>query len=108
MIYIRNDGGIEINHLDAKKLLDTVRLLCREKSEPIKNLCDAFNKETKNGCNMKDCSRLLSEAIDSIIENKEISDIDSFLSGNTVDFKHTQIKGLDDFELICFFVVKGE
>lgn len=108
MIYIRNDGGIEINHLDAKKLLDTVRLLCREKSEPIKNLCDAFNKETKNGRNMKDCSRLLSEAIDSIIENKEVSDIDSFLSGNTVDFKHTQIKGLDDFELICFFVVKGE
>ena len=108
MIYIRNDGGIEINHLDAKKLLDTVRLLCRGKSEPIKNLCDAFNKETKNGRNMKDCSRLLSEAIDSIIENKEVSDIDSFLSGNTVDFKHTQIKGLDDFELICFFVVKGE
>ena len=106
MIYIRNDGGIEINHLDAKKLLDTVRHLCREKSEPIKNLCDAFNKETKNGRNMKECSELLSKAIDSIVENKEVSDIDSFLSGNEVDFKHTQIKGLDDFELICFFVVK--
>ena len=70
MIYIRNDGGIEINHLDAKKLLDTVRHLCREKSEPIKNLCDAFNKETKNGRNMKECSELLSKAIDSIVENK--------------------------------------
>lgn len=108
MVYIKNDGEIEINHLESKKLLDTVRFLCRGKSEPIKDLCDQFNRETKNGRNMKECSQLLSEAIDSIIENKEVSDIDSFLNGNEVDFKHTQIKGLDDFELICFFVVKGQ
>ena len=107
MVYIKNDGQVEINHLEAKKLLDTIRFLCRGKTEPIKELCDQFNKETKNGRNMKECSQLLSEAIDSIIENKEVSDIDSFLSGNEVDFKHSQIKGLDDFELICFFVVKG-
>ena len=107
MVYIKSDGEVAINHLEAKKLLDTIRFLCHGKTEPIKNLCDQFNKETKNGRNMKKCSQLLSQAIDSIIKNKETSDIDSFLSGNDVDFKHSQIKGLDDFELICFFVVKG-
>ena len=44
----------------------------------------------------------------SIIEIKDESDMDSFLSGETVDFKHGQIKGLDDFELICFLVIKEE
>lgn len=57
---------------------------------------------------MKTFNRLLGDSISSIIEVKDESDMDSFLSGDTVDFKHGQIKGLDDFELICFLVVKSE
>ena len=30
------------------------------------------------------------------------------VSGDFIDFKHGQIKGLDDFELICFLVIKNE
>ena len=45
-------------------------------------------------------------AIASIIEVKEESDIDSFLSGGQVSFLADEIKGLDDFELICFLVVR--
>ena len=46
------------------------------------------------------------EGTDEVIEVKDESDMDSFLSGDIVDFKHGQIKGLDDFELICFLVIK--
>ena len=106
MVYIKKDGKVEINHLEAKKLLDTIRFLCRGKTVPIKELCDQFNKETKNGRNMKECSELLSNAIDSIIENKEISDIDSLFHSGGTTLNNFNIKGLDDFELICFFVVR--
>ena len=51
-------------------------------------------------------SDLLGQAISTIIEVKEESDIDSFLSGGQMSFLSTEIKGLDDFELICFLVVK--
>ena len=51
-------------------------------------------------------SELLSDAIDSIIHVKEESDIDSFLKGNQISFLSGKIKGLDDFELICFLVIK--
>ena len=37
---------------------------------------------------------------------KEDSDIDSFLSGKQMSFLSGKISGLDDFELICFLVVK--
>ena len=37
---------------------------------------------------------------------KEESDIDSFLNGGQVSFLTDTIKGLDDFELICFLVIK--
>ena len=55
---------------------------------------------------MTEFSKLLGDAISSIIEVKEESDIDSFLSGGQVSFLSNEIKGLDDFELICFLVVK--
>ena len=38
---------------------------------------------------------------------KEESDIDSFLSGGQVSFLTNEIKGLDDFELICFLVIRN-
>ena len=56
---------------------------------------------------MKQVSQLLGQSISSIIEVKEESDIDSFLTGGQVSFLSDTIKGLDDFELICFLVVKS-
>lgn len=55
---------------------------------------------------MSQYSKLLGEAIASIIEVKEENDIDSFLGGGQVSFLSNEIKGLDDFELICFLVVR--
>ena len=59
-----------------------------------------------DGKDMAEMSELLSEAIDSIIDVKEESDIDSlFFAGGTTALL-SQVSGLDDFELICFLVVK--
>lgn len=106
MVYIGVDGDIVCDYLNPKKLLDTVRLLCRGKSEPILTLCEKFNKETDDGRNMEEVSQLLSDAVNSIIDVKEESDIDSLFSTGGTSALMSQISGLDDFELICFLVVK--
>lgn len=107
MVYISNEGDVVCNHLSPKNMLDTMRFLCKGKTEPIKELCSQFNKETRDGKNMSALSKLLGEAISSIIEVKEESDIDTFLNGGKVSFlSKNKIKGLDDFELICFLVIR--
>lgn len=106
MVYIGVNGEIVCDYLNPKKLLDTVRLLCRGKSEPILTLCEKFNKETDDGRNMEEISQLLSDAINSIIDVKEESDIDSLFSAGGTSALMSEINGLDDFELICFLVVK--
>ena len=83
-----------------------MRYLCKGKTEPIAELYRKFNKETRDGKDMKQVSNLLGQSISSIIEVKEESDIDSFLNGGQVSFLTDTIKGLDDFELICFLVIK--
>lgn len=106
MVYVANDGEIIANHLQPKDILDMMRLLAKGKTSPNKVLCDEFNEETRDGCDMGAISRCLEQAIDSIVAKKEESDVSSFLNGDFVDFKSETIKGLDDFELICFFVVR--
>ena len=106
MVYISNDGKVICDHLSPKQMLDKMRFLCKGKTEPIPELYRQFNKETRDGRNMSEFSKLLGDAIASIIEVKEESDIDSFLGGGQMSFLTNEIKGLDDFELICFLVVR--
>lgn len=106
IVYISNNGEIICNHLSRKQMLDKMRFLCKGKTEPIPELFKVFNGETHDGRNMTQFSKLLGVAIASIIEMKEESDIDSFLGGGQVSFLPNEIKGLDDFELICFLVVR--
>ena len=75
MVYLSSNGEVICDYLNPKRLLDTMRLLCRGKAEPIKELCTKFNEETDDGKNMTDISMLLNDAINSIIDVKEESDI---------------------------------
>jgi SNF2 family DNA or RNA helicase len=106
MVYLSEDGEVIIDHLSPKEMLDSFRLLCKGKKEPDKELCAIFNEETDDGRKMGKYSELLGDSIASIIEVKDESEIDSFLSGKQMSFLSETINGLDDFELISFLVIK--
>jgi hypothetical protein len=106
LVYINYEGEVVVNHLKVKKILDVLRTGCKGKDKPIKEAYIEFNKETKDGKKMDKYSRLLEDAIKSIINANEESDIDSlFTSGGTTALIKS-IKGLDDFELIAFVVIR--
>lgn len=106
MVYLSHTGKVICDHLSPKKLLDKMRYACKDKTVPDKALCKQFNKETRDGKNMRHYSDLLQSAIESIITVKEESDIDDFLNGVQGNLFTGEIRGLDDFELICFLVIK--
>ena len=106
MVYIARDSNVVINHLEPKELLDHLRRLCHGKSEPVMELCRKFNGETRDGSHMGTYSKLLGDAISSIVKVKEQSDLFSFLDGDAGSLFGDEIRGLDDFELICFLVIK--
>lgn len=106
MVYIARDREIVYDYLNPKKMLDNIRLLCRGKSEPIMDLCRKFNTRTNDGKNMSELSELLNDAINSIIDVKEESDIDSLFTAGGTSALLGYVSGLDDFELICFLVVE--
>jgi SNF2 family DNA or RNA helicase len=106
MVYMGIDGEIVCDYLNPKKLLDNMRLLCRGKKAPVKALYEKFDEETNDGRDMAEMSALLSESINSIIDTKEESDIDSLFKSGGTSALLSKVSGIDDFELICFLVVK--
>ena len=106
MVYISKDSEVIVDHLDPKDLLDRMRHLCRGKSEPILELCRKFNAETRDGQRMGTYSRLLGDAISSLIKAKEFTDLFSFLDGDSGSLFGNEVRGLDDFELICFLIIR--
>jgi len=106
MVYVDMDGEVILDYLKPKKLLDTMRLLCRGKKEPIKEVYQKFNEETDDGKDMSEMSALLTDAINSIVDTKEESDIDSLFRPGGTTALLSEVSGLDDFELICFLVIK--
>lgn len=107
MVYISNDSEVIVDHLDPKALLDRMRHLCRGKDEPILDLCRKFNGETRDGQRMGKYSRLLGDAISSLIKVKETTDLFSFLDGDSGALFGNEVRGLDDFELICFLIIRN-
>lgn len=106
LVYVSDEGEVVHGYLDPKESLDAMRRLCKGKSEPDAALCRGYNKATKNGRDMRAASGLLRSAIESIVEEKAEADLDSFFSGGTTSFLENDVAGLDDFELVCFLVVR--
>ncbi len=106
LVYLDENGEVIHNHTEVKAILDKIRKTCKLQDEPIAELCRAFNKETKDGYKMDKYSKLLDRSIESIINVKAANDLNTLFNlGSDVLFSGT-IKGLDDFELITFFVIK--
>lgn len=106
LVYLDEDGVTLHSHLCPKDILDAMRQLCRGQKQPDKALCRAFNAETDDGRKMQKYSDLLEDAVLSIVDAKADSDLDSlFRTGGTTALLD-KVSGLDDFELICFVVVR--
>lgn len=106
LVYLDEDGVTLHSHLCPKDILDAMRQLCRGQKQPDKALCRAFNAETDDGRKMQKYSDLLEDAVLSIVDAKADSDLDSLFRAGGTTALLDKVSGLDDFELVCFVVVR--
>lgn len=106
LVYIAADGSVAVNHLQSKDLLTKLRHFAKGNDTPDADMVAKFNSETDNGKNMSSYTSLLTTAIQSIATVKEEKDIDSIFQIGETTVLSSEVKGLDDFELINFLVVK--
>ncbi|NVO31663.1 helicase-related protein [Hymenobacter lapidiphilus] len=66
LVYVRQDGTVRYNYVNAKQTLEMLRLLCVGQTEPIEQLCDLFSTETGDGHDMSVTNELLNKALAAI------------------------------------------
>jgi len=106
LVFIKENGETIFNHVDAKKTLDCIRLVCKGINEPLIDLCENLSAETNGYRKMDKYSGLLQKSIASILKTEEEKDVLSlFRAGGTTALQN-KIKGIEDFILISFIVIK--
>lgn len=85
-----------------------MRYVCKGSDKPDMDLCKVFNDKTRDGKDMQEFSNLLSKAIETIIQTKDESDMETFFGGGEMSFIANKINGLNDFELVCFLAIEGD
>lgn len=106
MVYVYEDGTVKYNYLHTKKILDFYKKLCAGKSEVLYEVASIFNNETREGKDMSTYSKLLEEAISSIIGKTEEKGVASLFSKGGTTLQKNLFSGLEDFELISFLIIK--
>jgi len=106
LVYLNRNGEMINNHIAAKKILDKVRLLCKDKKEPIQPLCVQVSKITNEYRKMDEYSALLRKSISTILETEEEKDILSLFRAGGTSALSNSLKGIEDFKLISFIILK--
>lgn len=106
LVYIRSSGEVFLTHGEPKKVLDAMRSLCKDKSEPELELCKLLSYETDEYHKMDAYSTLLRQSIGTILQREEEREIMSlFRAGGTTALKD-KMKGIEDFKLVSFLIVR--
>lgn len=105
LIYIRDDGEIRFNFVQAKQVLDMYRELCVGVDTPYDDLCDLFDKQTLHGAEMEHYNDLLDKAIQSLRTSYGTRAIENLLSGGKLPDSAEHINHMTDFELITWLVI---
>ncbi len=106
LVYVKNNEELFLGHMESKKILDAMRMLCKGENEPILNLCDELSKETREYSKMDSFSHLLKQSIGSILQTEKEKDVQSlFRTGGTTALKE-KLKGIEDFNLVSFLIIK--
>jgi superfamily II DNA or RNA helicase len=106
LIYIKKNGELALNHLEPKKILDAMRMLAKGKNSPIEDVCADLAEETDDYHQMDEYSTLLKQGISTILQKEEEKEVQSlFKSGGTTALQE-KIKGIEDFKLVSFLIVR--
>ena len=107
LVYVNETGEVLINHVDSKKILDSMRALCKGITTPITALCEQVNRETDEYHKMDKYSDLLKKSISSILQKEEEKEVLSLFRSGGTSAINNKFSGIEDFKLISFLIVKS-
>ena len=107
LIFMRDDGEVEYNFVQSKKILDQFQHACAGRYEPLAELVKAFDRQTDNNRNMTAYTNCLEQSVESIVgQTREKGTATLFRSGGTAASNELS-SSVDDFEVVSWLVINN-
>jgi SNF2 family DNA or RNA helicase len=105
LVHVGDDGAVLLPHTQAKRILDRLKRLALGRGLPDAVACSRFDKQSRNGEDMKAAQQLLATAVASVVGKSEERAVASlFTPGGTHALKG-EFAGSADFEVVAYLVV---
>lgn len=106
LVYIDENRNIKMSHSQSKNILDIYKGLCLEQKDINIAEMQVFNEETSYCDDMSKYTELLEKVVYDIKGIEEEKGTQSLFNLGVSNISTNQIRGLNDFELISFLVIK--
>lgn len=105
LAHVGDDGAVLLPYPQAKRILDRLKRLALGRELPDDGACAKFDKDTRQGEDMRHAQKLLAAAVASVVgKNEERAVASLFSPGGTHAIKG-EFAGSNDFEVAAFLVV---
>jgi hypothetical protein len=109
LAYAFEDGTVKYSYVQTKQVLEMMRVLCQDRTEPYEALCKLFHEETENGANMQMPDALLKAVITETNRLFKKKNLSQLTTGGRNAVLVPQQKLQDSpyqFELVTWIVIK--
>jgi len=105
LVHVGDDGVVGLTYLQAKQVLDHLKLACAGRNEADPDLARRVDRSTRNGRDMQSAQRLLAAAISSIVGKGEERAAASLFNPGGTHALAGEFAGTQDFEVIAYLTI---
>ena len=108
MVFVADDGSIQINFNQPKQVLDVLKKECLGFSSPQASVVARFNQKTQSGKNMRHYQELLEKAVTAIIGKQQEQGVQTLFQRGGIRLSGDTDRRVDDFEVVAFIALIGD
>lgn len=105
LAHVGDDGAVLLPYPQAKRILDRLKRLALGRELPDDGACAKFDKDTRQGEDMRHAQKLLAAAVASVVGKNEERAVASLFSPGGTHAMKGEFAGSNDFEVAAFLVV---
>ncbi|WP_308923368.1 helicase-related protein [Janthinobacterium sp. J1-1] len=105
LAHVGDDGAVLLPYPQAKRILDRLKRLALGRELPDDGACAKFDKDTRQGEDMRHAQKLLAAAVVSVVGKNEERAVASLFSPGGTHAMKGEFAGSNEFEVLAFMVV---
>ena len=107
LVHVGDDGAVLLTYTQAREILDHLKTLCGDQTQPDLEAWNHFDKTTRQGRDMAHAQDLLAKAVAAIAGKKEERAVASLFSPGGTHALKGEFAGTQDFEVVAYVVVQN-